>query len=64
MSEKSGPCVRVELEYQDGRVQRLTGAAAERWIYHMNALVGSHHVRYGASPIPGDLPWERTHRDA
>lgn len=62
MSEKPSPCVRVELRYEDGSIERLTGEAAEQWLQKMNGLVGLHYVRYGVSPMP-EFPWERSDCD-
>lgn len=54
MSEK---IVRIEMEHSDGRIQRLTGADAERWVAQVNGLIGGHYVRYNMNPL-AEFEWE------
>ncbi len=54
MSES--PIVRVEFEYEDGRVQTLTGDSAVAWIKDINNVLVGSQLRYGRSQV-GDYPW-------
>jgi hypothetical protein len=58
VSEPS-PIVRVEFEYADGRIQRLTGKDAERWLTEVNGVVGAAQLRYGQPQI-SEYPWTWT----
>jgi hypothetical protein len=51
--------VRIEMEYADGKVQRLTGPEAERWIGAVNGAVFNEAVRYGTNRFV-DFNWEWT----
>lgn len=55
--ELTNPCVRVEFEYEDGRIQRLTGSAAEKWLKDVNGVLAAQQIRYGCPQVP-DYPWE------
>lgn len=57
MADK-GPLVRVELEYADGSVQRLTGPPADAWLEDLNNVTAFHHIRTGHSPMRTDYKWE------
>lgn len=54
---KMKPCVRVEFEYEDGRIQRLTGDDAKLWMEEVNNVIGLAHLRYSTPPL-SDHPWE------
>jgi hypothetical protein len=61
--EKVNPCIRVEFEYQDGRIQRLTGTAAEKWLKDVNGVLAAQAIRYGQTQILHDHPWEFSRKD-
>lgn len=48
--------IRLEFEYDDGSIQRLTGEEAHRWFREANAAVTISTI-HGA-PFPGDFQWE------
>lgn len=60
MTDQS-PIVRVEFEYADGSIQRLTGPPAEAWLEDVNNVIAAAHIRYSRSQM-GDYPWEWTDR--
>ena len=49
--------VRVELEFADGTIKRLTGQDAERWLEKVNNVVVGVEPRLGCPQIP-EFPWE------
>ncbi len=53
---KMNPCVRVEFEYADGRIQRLTGDDAKLWMKEVDGVIGMTHLRYSTPPL-SDHPW-------
>jgi len=53
----------VEFNYKDGRIQRLTGEAAQRWLDAVNNLAIAANLRYSQSQMP-DLEWEWTTKEA
>lgn len=55
------PIVRVEFEYADGSIQRLTGPPAEAWLEDVNNVIALTHIRYSRSPIE-EYPWEWSKR--
>ena len=59
---KINPCIKVEFEYQDGRVQRLTGSAAERWLKDVNGVLATQAIHYGQSQTH-DRPWTFSRKD-
>lgn len=63
--EKINPTVRVEFETKDGRVQRLTGAAADEWVKMMNDVLVLSALRYGQDGQTkiSDWPWEYITRE-
>ena len=52
--------VRVEMEFADGKIQRLTGEAAQVWLKDVNGMVdlGRAHGMHLK-----EHPWESTHKD-
>lgn len=56
------PCVRVEFEYMDGRIQRLEGADAEKWLRDVNNVLVLGALRHGTSGV-GNYPWTYTKKD-
>jgi len=61
-NHEENPCVRVEFQYQDGRVQRLTGNAANKWLSNVNGIVSAAQFRYGQSQMK-EHPWEFSRKD-
>ena len=59
---KINPCIRVEFEYKDGRVQRLTEQDAEDWLKEVNGVVAAQAFRYGQSQMK-EHPWVFTRRE-
>jgi len=59
--EEINPCVRVEFEFSDGRIQRLTGQVAEDWINSVNNVLVAQAIRYGQSRVK-DYSWECSER--
>lgn len=57
MADK-GPLVRVELEFADGSIQRLTGPPADAWLEDVNNIVALQHIRSGSKPLREDYKWE------
>ena len=57
------PIVRVEFEYADGAIQRLSGPPAEEWLKGVNNNIISNAVRYSEAGI-SDYPWEWTTKSA
>ena len=57
------PLDRVEFEYADGRIQRLTGDAAIAWMKDINGPIIGAAIRYGQDQIRSDHPWKWTQRD-
>lgn len=53
------PLVRVEMEYADGTIQRLTGPPAEAWLEDVNSVIALASIRYGSPPLD-KYPWEWT----
>jgi len=50
------PIVRVEFEYADGSIQRLSGPPAEAWLEDVNNVMATWQLRYGQR---GEIyPWE------
>jgi len=60
--EKINPCIRVEFEYKDGRIQRLTEADAAKWLKDVNGVLAAQQIRYGCPQVP-DYPWEISKRE-
>ena len=56
-TRKMAPVVRVEFEYRDGRIQRLTGEAAETWLKAVDNIVANGELKYGQTQM-NDHPWE------
>lgn len=56
MSTK-GKIIRIEMEYEDGQVQRLTGADAERWLREVNGILAAQQIRYGRTTL-SNYEWE------
>ena len=54
-----GKIVRVEMEYADGAIQRLTGPPAEAWLEDINNVLAAAQIRYGQSQIE-TYPWQWT----
>jgi len=50
------PIVRVEFEYADGTIQRLTGPPAEAWLEDMNNVLAVTQIRSG-QPRAETYPW-------
>ena len=59
---KMSPLVRVEFEYADGRIQRLTGEHAESWAKNVNNIITLAAIRAGSEPMT-EHPWVFTHKD-
>ena len=57
VEQKINPCIRVEFEYVDGRIQRLTGQAAEDWVKDVNGVLAAQAIRYGQTQTK-EHPWE------
>jgi len=60
---KMNPCIRVEFEYEDGRIQRLTGEAAQAWLKNVDNIVGGCEIRYGQTQM-NDHPWTFFRKEA
>jgi len=56
------PIIKVEFEYADGRVQRLTGTPAQAWLEEVNNIIAQAHIRYSRAPM-SEFDWEWTTRD-
>ena len=52
-----GKIVRVELAYEDGSVQTLTGPPAEAWLEDVNNVLAFAQIRSG-QPAIGTFPWK------
>lgn len=53
------PLVRVELEFADGKVQTLSGDAANAWLKNVNDILALSQFRSG-SPQMKEYPWEHS----
>ena len=60
--QEINPCVKIEFEYEDGRIQRLTGQAAEDWLKDVNGVLAAQAFRYGCSQTK-EHPWAFARRD-
>lgn len=61
-TRKMDPCVKVELQFKSGRVQRLVGEAAEAWLKDVNNVAAAATLRYGQSQM-GNHHWEITRKE-
>lgn len=61
MEANSSPLVRIEMEYADGTIQRLTGPPAEHWLKEVNDVIVFTTVRCGQQQI-SDYDWQWTDR--
>jgi hypothetical protein len=57
------PLDRVEFEYADGRIQRLTGDAAIAWMKDINGPIIAQALRYSQDQIRSDHPWQWSRRN-
>jgi hypothetical protein len=52
--------VRVEIEFEDGKIISLHGDDAQKWQELVNGMSVVHFVHGGAQP---ELPWKETRRE-
>lgn len=61
-TRKMDPCVKVEMHFKSGRIQKLVGPAAEAWLKDVNNVATAAALRYGQSQM-GNHHWEITHKE-
>ena len=62
MGEMVGPqVVRVEFEYADGSIKKLTGDSAVTWLEDVCNVLAAAQLRYGRSQI-AEYPWVWTNK--